>query len=402
MKVNSIINRYFFGELWQPFAANLFFFTFILLISKILEITNLVVNYGASLTAIGLLLIYSMPFFLAFVMPMSIMLAVLLTFLRMSADNEIVALKSSGVNPNRFLIPVALFCLAGWMMTLAITGFIMPWSNRAYIGLSTQLAQSHIDAIIKERTFIDSFDGIMLYVNKVDIKNRSMKDVFIEDRRNKGISNVIVAPRGRIAADASSRTIRLRLYNGAINQVDTTNQSAQAIAFGTYEMNLDLKKLIAKKGSAKRKSLDEMSISELRNHLKEYRKRDKHYNNARMRFHQIFSLPVACFALGLLAIPLGMQSKTGKRTVGIVTGIPFFLLYYILLSVGWALGESGTLYPVVGMWAPNGIMATIGIYLYHRSLHDRPLRFGRLLKPADFRQWVSRVRACKASQRGQR
>lgn len=402
MKVNSILNRYFFGELCQPFAVNLFFFTFILLISKILEITNLVVNYNAGLPAIALLLFYSMPFFLAFVTPMSIMMAVLLTFLRMSADNEIVALKSSGVNPNRFLIPVALFCLMGWIMTMAITGFIMPWGNRAYIGLSTKLAQSHIDAIIKERTFIDSFDGIMLYVNKIDMKNRSMKDVFIEDRRNKDISNVIVAPQGRITAGASNQTIRLRLYNGAINQVDIAKQSAQAIAFEMYEMNLDLKKLITKKRSGSRKSLDEMSISEIREYLIDFSKYKKYYNNALMKLHQKFSLPVACFALGLLAMPLGMQSKTGKRSVGIVMGIPFFLLYYILLSMGWALGESGTLHPVVGMWAPNIIIAAIGIYLYRRALKDRPLQFGGLFKYAKFRLWMPRRQICKPSQRERR
>jgi lipopolysaccharide export system permease protein len=390
MKVNSIINRYFFGELCQPFAVNLFFFTFILLVSKILEITNMVVNYNAGLYAVGLLLLYSMPFFLAFVTPMSVMMAVLLTFLRMSADNEIVALKSSGVNPNRFLIPVVLFCLLGWVMTMAITGFVMPWGSRAYIGLSAELAQTHIDAIIKERTFIDSFDGIMLYVNKIDMKNRSMKDVFIEDRRNKEISNVIVAPRGRVTADASSQTIRLRLYNGAINQVDIARQSAQAIGFERYEMNLDLKKLVAKKRSGNRRSLDEMSISEIRNYLGNVRTNKRYYNNALMKLHQKFSLPVACFALGLLAIPLGMQSKTDKRSVGVVMGIPFFLLYYILLSVGWALGESGTLHPVVGMWAPNVIMATIGIYLYRRVLQDRPLQLGRLFQHAKFRLWIPR------------
>ncbi|MGD9008945.1 MAG: LPS export ABC transporter permease LptF [Desulfobacteraceae bacterium] len=401
--MNSIINRYFFGELCQPFAINLFFFTFILLISKILEITNMVVNYNAGLSAVALLLLYSMPFFLAFVTPMSVMMAVLLTFLRMSADNEIIALKSSGVNPNRFLIPVALFCLLGWVMTMAITGFIMPWGNRAYIGLSTELAQSHIDAIIKERTFIDSFDGIMLYVNNIDMKNRSMKDVFIEDRRNKGISNVIVAPQGQITAEASSQTIRLRLYNGAINQVDIARQSAQAIAFGTYEMKLDLKKLIAKEKSGNRKSLDEMSISEIRKYLGKARKLKKmYYNNALMKLHQKFSLPVACFALGLLAIPLGMQSKTDKRAMGIVMGIPFFLLYYILLSVGWALGESGTLHPVVGMWAPNIILVAIGIYLYRRSMQDRPLQFGRLFQYAKFRQWIPRRQTAKPSQRGRR
>jgi lipopolysaccharide export system permease protein len=114
-----------------------------------------------------------------------------------------------------------------------------------------------------------------------------------------------------------------------------------------------------------------------------------------MKLHQKFSLPVACFALGLLAIPLGLQSKTDKRAMGTVMGIPFFLLYYILLSVGWALGESGTLHPVVGMWSPNIIMAAFGIYLYRRAMKDQPLQFDRLFKYAKFWLWIPRRQTCK-------
>jgi lipopolysaccharide export system permease protein len=97
-----------------------------------------------------------------------------------------------------------------------------------------------------------------------------------------------------------------------------------------------------------------------------------------------------------------MQSKTEKRAVGIVMGIPFFLLYYILLSVGWALGESGTLHPVVGMWAPNIIVAAIGIYLYRQAMKDRPLHFDRLFKFFKFWLWIPRRQACKPSQRKRR
>jgi lipopolysaccharide export system permease protein len=396
MKFNGIINRYILGELYQPFGVSLFFFTFILLISKILEITNMVVNYNAGLLVIGLLLLYSVPFFLAFVTPMSVMMAVLLTFMRMSADNEIMALKSCGLNPHRFSVPVAIFCLVGWLITTAITSVIIPWSNRAYADLSAKLAQSHIDAIIKERTFIDSFDGIMLYVNKLDIQNRSLTDVFIEDRRNKDISNVIIAPRGKLTTSAQDQTIVLHLFHGTINQVDLTRQSAQAIAFETYKMNLDLKKLIAKRTSRSRKSVDEMTISEIRHYLSKTRKKNKRYNNALMKLHEKFALPTACFALGLLAIPLGMQSKTDKRAMGTVVGIIMFLLYFILLLVGWALGESGTLPPAVGMWSPNTIMALIGIILYTRTMKDRPVRFDLLIKYAQFWLWLPRRRKCKS------
>ncbi len=369
MRFNTIINRYIVLELLPPFGVNLFFFTFIFLITKILEITNLVVNYQVSLLSFLMLLLYSMPFFLAFITPMSVMMAVLLTFLRMSGDNEIVALKACGMNPNRFLIPVMFFCLMGWLLTSMITMVGLPWGNRSYYGLSVELAKAHVDAVIKERTFIDSFDGLTLYVNKVNLRQRTLTDIFIEDQRNKGINNIIVAPQGRIFSSPQEQVIRLRLLNGTINQVDLAKQSAHAIAFETYEMNLDLKEMLAK-GVGKRKPVEEMGVAELSNHIQSAEKGSKTYYKALMKFHEKFALPFACFALGLVAIPLGMQAKRGKRAMGTVLGIILFLTYYILLSVGWSFGESGTLPPLVGMWVPNIVMGGIGLWLYMRMIKN--------------------------------
>ena len=369
MRINTIINRYIVLELLPPFGINLFFFTFIFLITKILEITNLVVNYQVSLFSFLMLLLYSMPFFLAFITPMSVMMAVLLTFLRMSGDNEITALKACGMHPHRFLIPVFVFCFLGWLLTTLITMAGLPWGNRSYYRLSLDLAQAHADAVIKERTFIDSFDGLMLYVTKVDLRSRALTDVFIEDQRNKGMDNIIVAPRGRIISEPHKQMIRLRLNNGTINQVDLAKMSANSIAFETYEMNLDLKQMLDS-GVGKRKPIEEMGVEELRKYIQSERKGSKPYYKALMKLHEKFALPFACFALGLVAVPLGMRSKRSRRSMGTVLGIILFLTYYILLSVGWSLGESGTLPPAVGMWAPNLLMGGIGILLYVRMIKN--------------------------------
>lgn len=373
MRLNVIINRYMLRGFLPPFGINLFFFTFIFLITKILEITNLVVNYHVSLLSFLLMLAYSMPFFLAFITPMSVMMAVLLAFLRMSGDNEIVALKACGLNPHRFLVPVLTFCFLGWLLTTFITTVGQPWGNRSYYGLSVELAQSHVDAVIKERTFIDSFQGLMLYVNQVDLQNRIMKDVFIEDQRNKAVNNIIVAPSGRITSDPDNQVIRLTLFNGTINQVALADQSAHAITFETYEMKLDMKELISK-SIAKRKPVEQMSVPELRKYLLSTKGKGKSHNKALMKFHEKFSLPFACFVLGLVAIPLGIQAKRGNRSTGTVMGIVLFLTYYIMLTVGWSFGESGALPPVIGMWAPNAVLGGMGIYLYLRMINERPVR----------------------------
>jgi lipopolysaccharide export system permease protein len=378
MRLNSIINRYMIREFLPTFGINLFFFTFIFLITKILEITNMVVNYQVSLISFLLLLGYSMPFFLAFITPMSVMMAVLLAFLRMSDNNEIVALRASGLNPNRFLTPVLIFCFMGWLLTTIITMVGLPWGNSASYALSVELAQTHVDAVIKERTFIDRFDGLMLYVNHVDVQNRSMKDVFIEDQRNADVNNIIVAPAGHITSDPENQVIRLKLFNGAINQVDLAQQTANVISFKTYEMKLDLKEMMS--NGVVRKPIEEMTLFELNKYIKTVEAQGKTHNKAVMKFHEKFTLPFACFALGLVALPLGIRSKRSNRSMGTVMGIFLFLTYYILLSIGWSLGDSGAVPPVIGMWAPNVVLGGIGIYLYVRMLEEQPIRFGRWLE----------------------
>ena len=116
-------------------------------------------------------------------------------------------------------------------------------------------------------------------------------------------------------------------------------------------------------------------MTELRKYLQSNKDKGKRYNKALMRYHEKFALPFACFVLGLVAIPLGMQTKRGTRSAGTVMGILVFLGYYILLTVGWSFGESGTLHPIAGMWLPNIVLGGIGLFLYIRMIKDRPVEF---------------------------
>ena len=98
MKINSIVNRYILKEMFPPFIICLGFLSFVFLLAQILEITNMVVNYNASLLSVFLLILYYTPEFLQYTIPMSVMMAVLLTFLKMASDNEIIAIKAGGGN----------------------------------------------------------------------------------------------------------------------------------------------------------------------------------------------------------------------------------------------------------------------------------------------------------------
>jgi lipopolysaccharide export system permease protein len=225
---------------------------------------------------------------------------------------------------------------------------------------------------LKERAFNDTFSGVTLYVTEIDSQSNQLRDIFIEDRRNENIVSSISAARGQFFYDPGSLSYHFRLYNGDINQVDLDSRTSHAARFGTYDLRLALNAELSGQNSAN-KDEEEMFLPELTAYLKSADPGSKQYHIALTEFHRKFSIPFACIALGLLAVPFGIQSKRAKRSYGLALGLIFFLVYYLLLSAGWVLGEAGVYPPVVGMWVPNIVMGGAGIFFLTRAASERPL-----------------------------
>ena len=365
-----ILHRYIMKGLIPPLLINLLFLTAIFLMTRMLQITKLIVNYNVSLANIGLILLYSIPHFLVFVLPMSIMLGILLTLMRMSSDNEIIALKSGGVSLYRLLPPILVFAAAGFLATLFMTVYGMPRSKGAITRLTYAMLTSNTDVGLKARTFNTRFKGVTLYVNEVDLNDRSMKDVFIEDRRNPKAVNTIVAPRGRFIKDAKGRSVRLRLFNGMINQISREKRTANTIYFSTYDINLDMRQL-ARGMDTVEKDADAMGFADLLRHIQSVRTSPEAYHRALITLHEKFSIPAACLALAVLAIPLGVELKSSRRSAGLGMGLFIFIVYYVLMTAGRVLGEIGIIPPAAGLWAPNIIVGAGGVVMLIRAANEK-------------------------------
>ena len=300
------------------------------------------------------------------------MLAVLLTFMRMSGDNEIIALKASGFSIYQFLPPVVLFCLFGAMVTLLLTIYGIPWGNLSLRMLTTRAAASSFEIGLKERTFNDNFKDVMLYVSKINAGSKELQDVFIEDKRTKDMVSTIVSSRGKLLGDPENLYFRLRLWDGTINQVDIKEKSVNSIQFDTYDVRLDIKELM--QGSDNReKSRSEMSLGEMRNVIKTSEQKDITYKKLLMDYHKKFSIPLASVVLGLIAVALGIQQEVRKRSSGLAFGLALFLIYYIVLTIGIGFVKSGKMPPFLGIWTPNLVMGAIAVILIYRSGKERPL-----------------------------
>lgn len=379
MKLNTITNRYIVREMLAPFSINMLVFTFLFLMTEMVDITDWIINYNLDLLAVLKLILFTLPWFLMFIIPMSVMMAVLLTFLRMSNDNEVIAIKSCGLSVYRLLPPVLTFSLFGCFLTAFITLYGVPQSKTALDEMAMRLASSHADIGLKERTFNDAFEGVMLYVTKIDTQNKKLIDIFIEDKRQPDIVSTVVAPEGRLFSDPEAFTFHLLLSNGTIHQTNLKARSATSIEFSTYKLSLDFKKEMDKFEN-REKHREAMSIKELRQYMEDSESKDKDYYKAKIVLHRRFSIPVACLTMGLIAFPLGIQSKNAKRSFGLVLCLFFFLLYYLLLTVGYGFGEDGIYPPEIGMWVPNLVMGSIGIFLLIQTGRERSLKIMTLVR----------------------
>ncbi|MDY6987980.1 MAG: LPS export ABC transporter permease LptF [Thermodesulfobacteriota bacterium] len=378
MRINSIINRYIFREMMPPFFISLVLFTFLFLMAEILDVTELVVNHGVNVSSVFLLLLCSVPSLLVFVFPMSTMMGVLLAFLRMSNDNEIIAMKGGGFSLYRLLPPVFVFCFIGFLATAFMSIYGSPWGRLSFKALLLKTATSNIHVGLKERTFNDSFQDVMVYVSKIDGREKTLTDVFIEDRQTSGIVSTVVAPKGKFFSDPESNQFQLTLFNGMINNVNEQDNTVHFLSFDTYDFNLKLAHVLSAKKHG-RKSRKEMSLAELRQSLDQTGKNTPRYKAILMEYHKRFSIPVACFVLGLIAVPLGIHSRLTKRSFGMVLGLFFFLIYYILLSAGWVVSESGICPPVIGIWGPNLVIGAVGLYLLICNAKERQPRIISLM-----------------------
>ena len=341
--------------------------------AELIQITNWIVNYSIDLPTVLRMILYQIPFLLIFVIPISVMITILLTFLRLSNENEILAIKSGGISIYALLAPVFAFCFIGFGFTMMMSVYGQPKGRAALRELTRQVVSSNITIGLSERIFNDNFDDVVVYVNEINPQDKTLTDVFIEDKRQPDRVSTVIASRGQIFNDAQRAVSHLMLFNGSIHQVDLKDKVAHSVRFDRYDLSLEMKRAPTKTDKNPERP-KEMSTGDLNRFVKTSNADDDLYFRALLELHRRFALPFGCFALGLLAVPLGVQSKTAKRSFGIFLGLIFYLFYYLLMSVGKIYGETGAYPPAIGMWLPNFVIGGLGLYFLIRTANERTLK----------------------------
>jgi len=363
--MRKIIDRYIFKEIASPFIIILFILTFVLLMGKILQIMDLVINKGIGVFSIAKIIIFLLPSFLLFTIPIALLIAILIAMGRLSADNEITALKTSGISLMQIYYPIAIASLITFIFTIFTSYFLVPQSNFATKRLLFNIVQQNASIGIKEKVFNADFKGFLLYAEKIpDNKKNYMEGVIVSDNRIIGEQNTILAKKAFLVSDPESMTVKLTLQDGSIHTVSSDLKKYRKIDFKSYDINLDLSTALANLDESS-KSSTEMTVGELLAKMRKPGTDPAAVRELAIEVHKKFSIPLSCIFFGLLALPLGIRSHRSVKSRGFAVGLIVVSFYYLLRIGGEALAETGYISPAFGVWAPSFIFALLGISIFY-------------------------------------
>ncbi|MDY0188374.1 MAG: LPS export ABC transporter permease LptF [Syntrophus sp. (in: bacteria)] len=372
----KIIDRYLIIEVLQPFGIVLFVMTFVLLMGKILQLMDLMINKGVGLIAIVQLILFLLPSFFVFTIPIALLISILIALGRISSDSEFTVLKASGVSLYRLTPPILLIAFAALLLTAFSTFFLAPYSNMATKNLLYSVARSKAGIGIKEKVFMADFKGILLYADTISDRGFSMEGVLVSDQRTDEEQAIIIAKNAFLISDPKSMDVTLRLENGSTYSVSKDKKNFRKMDFRYYDINLDLSSALSEARKERSKSTKEMTPQELILNIKNSRQVDKNYREYVLELNKKFTIPFSCLMFGILAIPLGIKSRhRSVKARGFTLGLMTVLLYYLLQLGCDALVTAGKWPPLLGSWMPTLLFFIVALYLYFAAAAERQIEW---------------------------
>ena len=375
MHVSGILSRYIFKELLGPFLLALLVFSSVALMTKLIDLMDMVVNKGIAPGQVLMLVMYLMPSLLIYTVPMSVVLAVLIALGRLSADSEVIALKASGINLYQMMPPFVVLCLTGFILTACCTLSLESLGRRTFRSHAQNFGAEHIAAGLESGVFNDTIKGLIIYVQEFDQDTLKVKNIMISDRRDPSQPTVIVAEHGVILSDQNNLRLLFKLYDGSIHRSNTEQKYEYAV-FKTYQMLLPIPD--ADKEDGKPTKHIELSLQNLFSQMYALKKQGLDYNREMIEINKRFALPFSCLIFGLLGMSLGVFLRRGGRASGFILSLVIVVLYFLLMNLAEEFCKDSSLNPAIGMWMPNGLMGALAVYLFYKSIKEKPFPFSMM------------------------
>ena len=231
----KILPRYVVREHVGPLIFSLSALTILLLLNQVAKQFGQLVGKGLSWGVIGEFFLLSIPFIVAMTLPMAVLVAVLYGFSRLVAENEVTALRASGVSVNRIVAPVMAGGVVMALLMLLFNDQVLPRANHRLRTLQTDIARKKPTFALREQVINEVIPGrIFLKAGHIDDATNRLREVFIYNFEDPAHRKTIYADSGVMGLTTDESTLEMTLHHGFVLQVPNDDPSSlQRLYFAT-------------------------------------------------------------------------------------------------------------------------------------------------------------------------
>ena len=367
------INKYFFYEFIRYFTVVLFALTAIIWTIQAVNFLDLVIDDGHAFRIYLLYSFLTLPKILTKLLPLSFLIASILTILKFEKDNELIVLWTSGLNKIHMVNLLFRISLLVMFLQLILSSLITPETLNFSRSLLKNSELQFVSSLLKEKQFNDTVEGLTIFVNKKK-KDGKYENIFIRDDGNvltkiSSGSSTIFAKTGYISDDEKS----LVLFDGNIQKLET-NGSINIITFKKTQINLAG---LTTKTISEPKIQETSTIQIIKCVQKKIvdshncKQKGKEHLEAKIEINKRFGMPMFIPLISLIVCFL-LSSRKEKKLPGIHKHINFFIGFVILMSAEITVRYSGISLNHTALYylIPIGMFPLIYIFLIKKFKYE--------------------------------
>ena len=355
----KILDRYILKELIGPLIFGIIIFTTLMVAGGILfKLVKLMVEQNVSALVAGKLFFLGLPQIIAYTLPMSVLLACLLTFSRLSSDKEIMAMKAGGISLYSVSAPVLIIALLVSLLTIIFNETVVPQARQSYEKIMWEEVNKGLFPQQKEDIFIREFKDNQLqrflYAKVFDQKTKTLKKV-VDMEFEKG------HPVRTINAQSAKWDERgWHFTEGVVNEFSREGRVKHIVEFKRQKIELSR---TPEDIASSQKKPEDMGIRELKSQIMLLKEEGIKVKELLVELYLKITVPIASFIFALIGFPLGIKSQRSSSSLGVGLSALIIFAYYVVMTLSSTWGKAGYLSPLLSAWMANIIFGVIGLGL---------------------------------------
>jgi len=351
----------------KPLAAALLIALGALLLERLVRLLDFLVNEGGPLGLVVQMLVNLVPHYIGIAVPAAFFIAVLMAVMRLVRDSEMDALHSYGIGLPQLLRPIMWLAVVLTVVTAITFTVLQPYTRYAYRALVHAATNTVVEASLARGSNFTRVEDKTVMIEQRSKDARSFSGIFVYENDDQGRAVLVTGEEGALLNSPEDLRLVMRLSNGQRIEIEPDGTDATVVSFDQLDQPFDEKTLAA----FRTRGIDERELTLWELGYLMYTGERPHkrlkYERVASEFHgrlaRILVLPV----LPLLAIPLGVASRRSNRSLGLIVGLLFLVMFHHFLQLGESLGHQGKVPPWLGVWLPTVVFAAVSGWLFHTA-----------------------------------